>query len=154
MADERSQAERWVGFAAGIVAPVTVLSALLFYFGYVSSRSRYDYFGIEVDTIGLSTRDYVMRSPQPLLVPLLVLTLGAAGVLLLHNAVRVRINAARGTPRAQRQERIISWTQLAGATLLVIGVLALLGYSLIGHLSYYALFTPALLGLGAAVLGY
>jgi hypothetical protein len=154
MADERSQAERWVGFAAGIVAPVTVLSALLFYFGYVSSRSRYEYFGIEVDTIGLSTRDYVMRSPQPLLVPLLVLTLGAAGALLLHNAVRVRINAARGTPRAQRQERIIAWIQLAGATVLVIGVLALLGYSLIGHLSYYALFTPALLGLGAAVLGY
>jgi hypothetical protein len=74
MADERTQAERWISFAAGIVTPVTLLSALLFYFGYVSARSQYEYFGIDVDTIGLSTRDYVMRSPQPLLVPLLVIT--------------------------------------------------------------------------------
>ena len=88
MADERSQAERWVSFAAGIVAPVTLISALLFYFGYVSARSQYAYFGIDVDTIGLSTQDYVMRSPQPLLVPLLVITLLAvAGVVLLHNAI-------------------------------------------------------------------
>ena len=71
MADERSPAERWVSFAAGIVAPVTLISGLLFYFGYVSARSQYEYFGIDVDTIGLSTQDYVMRSPQPLLVPLL-----------------------------------------------------------------------------------
>ncbi len=75
MADQRSQAERWVSFAAGIVTPVTLITALLFYFGYVSARSQYEYFGIDVDTIGLSTQDYVMRSPQPLLVPLLVLSL-------------------------------------------------------------------------------
>jgi hypothetical protein len=74
MADEQSRAERWVSLAAGIVAPVTLSTALLFYFGYVSARSQYEYFGIDVDTIGLSTQDYVMRSPQPLLVPLLVLT--------------------------------------------------------------------------------
>ena len=41
MADERSQAERWISFVAGIITPVTLLSALLFYFGYVSSRSQY-----------------------------------------------------------------------------------------------------------------
>ena len=64
-----------MSFAAGIVAPITVVGALLFYFGYVSARAQYEYFGIDVDTIGLSTQDYVMRSPQPLLVPLLVLTL-------------------------------------------------------------------------------
>ena len=84
MADERSQAERWVSFAAGIVTPVTLITALLFYFGYVSARSQYEYFGIDVDTVGLSTQDYVMRSPQPLLVPLLVLTLLAVAGLLLH----------------------------------------------------------------------
>jgi hypothetical protein len=154
MADDRSQAERWVSFATGIIAPVTVLSALLFYFGYVSSRAQYEYFGIEVDAIGLSTRDYVMRSPQPLLVPLLVLTLGAVGGLMLHNAVRRRIDAARDTPQAARLERAITLARLAGAAVLVVGVIFLLGYSLIGHLPYYALFTPVLIGLGAAVLGY
>src|ERR1700729_1167863 len=86
--------EQWVSTGATIVAPVTVLGALLFYFGYVSSRSQYAYFGVDVDTIGLSTQDYVIRSPQPLLVPLLVLTLAGAGILMLDAAVRRRTASA------------------------------------------------------------
>jgi hypothetical protein len=146
MADERSQAERWISFAAGIVAPVTLLSALLFYFGYVSARTQYEYFGIDVDTIGLSTQDYVMRSPQPLLVPLLVLTLLAVAGLLLHKAIRGRVTA--GSARTVRQVRV-------GVILaLVLGVVGLLAYPLIGQLPYYALFVPLLIGLAAAALAY
>ncbi|MEU4290318.1 hypothetical protein AB0E63_19020 [Kribbella sp. NPDC026596] len=141
MADERSQAERWVSFATGIVAPVTLISALLFYFGYVSSRSQYAYFGIDVDTIGLSTQDYVMRSPQPLLVPLLVITLLAVAGLLLHNAIHP---TASGVRRA---------AQLA-VVVLVLGVAGLLAYPLIGSLPYYALIVPAVIGLAAAALAY
>src|SRR5215217_2624940 len=87
MADERSQAERWISFAAGIVTPVTLVSALLFYFG------------IDVDTIGLSTQDYVMRSPQPLLVPLLVITLLAVAALLIHNAIHPTPTGVRRAAR-------------------------------------------------------
>jgi hypothetical protein len=141
MADERSQAERWVSFAAGIVTPVTLISALLFYFGYVSSRSQYAYFGIDVDTIGLSTQDYVMRSPQPLLVPLLVITLLAVAGLLLHHAIHP---TASGVRRASRLAVVV----------LVLGVAGLLAYPLIGHLPYYALVVPAVIGLAAAALAY
>lgn len=141
MADERSQAERWVSFAAGIITPVTLISALLFYFGYVSSRSQYEYFGIDVDTIGLSTQDYVMRSPQPLLVPLLVITLLAVAGLLLHNAIHP---TATGVRRAA----------LVAVVVLVLGVAGLLAYPLIGHLPYYAMVVPAVIGLAAAALGY
>ena len=105
MADQRSQAERWISFAAGIVTPVTLITALLFYFGYVSARSQYEYFGIDVDTIGLSTQDYVMRSPQPLLVPLLVLSLLAVAGLLLHNAIQPRAGLDRGTAGPARGHR-------------------------------------------------
>src|SRR3954452_16350690 len=94
MADERSQAERWVSFAAGIVTPITLLSALLFYFGYVSARSQYEYFGVDVDTIGLGTQDYIMRSPQPLLTPLLVFAAVGAGSVAVHATVRRRIHPA------------------------------------------------------------
>jgi hypothetical protein len=45
------------------------VKALPFYFGYVSARAQYAYFGVDVDVLGLGTRDYVMRSPQGLLVP-------------------------------------------------------------------------------------
>ncbi|MGW7680017.1 hypothetical protein ACWGID_04710 [Kribbella sp. NPDC054772] len=141
MADERSQAERWVSFAAGIITPVTLLSALLFYFGYVSARSQYEYFGIDVDTIGLSTQDYVMRSPQPLLVPLLVITLLAVAALLLHNAIRPTAVTVR---RAARVTVVV----------LILGVAALLAFPLLRHLPYYALIVPAVIGLSAAALAY
>ncbi len=143
MAEQRSQAERWVSFAAGIVTPVTLISALLFYFGYVSARSQYEYFGIDVDTIGLSTQDYVMRSPQPLLVPLLVLTLFAVAGVLLHNAIRARAGLV-----AVRRAR------LAAILVLAVGVLGLLLYPILGELAYYALVVPLVIGLAAAALAY
>src|SRR5690242_13007705 len=121
MAGERSQAERWVSFAAGIVAPVTLLSGLLFYFGYVSARAQYEYFGIDVDTVGLGTQDYVMRSPQPLLVPLLALALLAVAALLLHNVIRNHLALA-----ALRRARIVA------IAVLVVGILGLLAHPFIG----------------------
>jgi hypothetical protein len=141
MPDERSQAERWVSFAAGIVAPVTLVSGLLFYFGYVSARSQYEYFGIDVDTIGLSTQDYIMRSPAPLLVPLLVLTLLAVAALLIHHAIRPTVTAVR------------RGSQVA-VLVLVLGVAGLLAYPLIGRVPYYALIIPVVIGLSAATLAY
>ena len=141
MGDDRSQLERWVSFAAGIVAPVTLLSALLFYFGYVSARSQYEYFGIDVDTIGLSTQDYVMRSPQPLLVPLLGITLLAVAGLLLHNALHP-------TPTALRRAARIA------VLILILGAIGLLAYPVIGGIPYYALIVPAVIGLSAAALAY
>lgn len=141
MADERSQVERWISFAAGIVTPVTLVSALLFYFGYVSARSQYRYFGIDVDTIGLSTQDYVMRSPQPLLVPLLVITLLAVAALLIHNAIHP-------TPTGVRRAARIA------VLVLVVGVAGLLAYPLIGGIDYYAMIVPAVIGLSAATLAY
>jgi hypothetical protein len=141
VADEQSQLERWVTFATRIVAPVTLISGLLFYFGYVSARAQYEYFGIDVDTIGLRTQDYVMRSPQPLLVPLLGITLLAVAGLLLHNAIQP-------TATTIRRAKIVT------ITLLLLGVLGLIGYPLLGHLPYYALVVPAVIGLAAATLGY
>ncbi|TCO35730.1 hypothetical protein EV652_101615 [Kribbella steppae] len=141
MADEQSQIERWVSFAGKFLPPVTLITALLFYFGYVSARSQYEYFGIDVDTIGLSTQDYVMRSPQPLLVPLLVITLLAVAGLLLHNAIHPTETGVRRAARAT-------------VGLLLFGVAALLAFPLIGHLPYYALFVPGVIGLASATLAY
>jgi hypothetical protein len=141
MADEQSQLERWVSFATKFVPPITLVSALLFYFGYVSARSQYEYFGIDVDTIGLSTQDYVMRSPQPLLVPLLVITLLTVAGLLLHNAIHPTETGVRRAARAT-------------VVLLLLGVAGLLAYPLIGHLPYYAMVVPGVIGLAAATLAY
>ena len=172
MTDDRpssTQLEQWVSIATTIVAPVTVLGALLFYFGYVSSASEYAYFGINVDTIGLSTQDYIMRSPQTLLVPLLVLTLASAGFLMLNAAVRGRIaataarsadaaNAAKpGANPAQHVEHIrhmIQMSRFIGLAVLSVGVVLLFTYSYVRNWAFYGLVTPLLIGLGAAIIAY
>jgi hypothetical protein len=161
--------EQWVSIGATIVAPATVLSALLFYFGYVSSRAQYAYFGIDVDTIGLSTQDYIMRSPQPLLVPLLVLTLLTAGFLTLNSAIRQLIasvvtraakdanTADPGAHPMQHVERIrqmVQWSRFFGLAMLTVGVVLLFIYAWVRGWALYALVTPLLIALGAALVAY
>ena len=161
-----SQLEQWLSLGATIVAPVTILGALLFYFGYVSSASEYAYFGINVDTVGLSTQSYIMRSPQTLLVPLLVLTLISAGFLTLNSAVRRRITSAvadaAGTAEAdagpaQRVRRIRHRAQrsvIGGLALLSVGIVLLFTYSYMRDWAFYGLVTPLLIGCGAAIIAY
>jgi hypothetical protein len=143
------QLERWIRSGATIIAPATALSALLFYFGYVSARSQYEYFGIDVDTIGLGTQDYIMRSPQPLLAPLLVLTLVGAGVFALHAATRRRIAAA-----AAGVLRVARALSIAGLALLGAGVSLLVIYIQLRDWALYNLVTPLLIALGAALTAY
>jgi hypothetical protein len=149
MADEApppGQLERWIRSSATIIAPATALSALLFYFGYVSARSQYEYFGIDVDTIGLGTQNYIMRSPQPLLAPLLALTLIGAGALTLHSTIRKR--SARAGRRLARAFLI------AGLATLTAGVILLLIYTQVRDWPLYNLLTPLLIALGAALTAY
>lgn len=152
------QVERWLGVLTSVIAPATVLSGLLFYFGYVSSRAQYEYFGVDVDTIGLSTQDYVMRSPQPLLVPLLVLTVLAVLALLAHATISRRIFAPDaedgGPPRLDRDRRLARRTVLTGLAVLVGGMVLLLCYPYLREWPLFALVTPVLIGSGAALAGY
>ncbi|HEV7898365.1 MAG TPA: hypothetical protein VGP31_11035 [Planosporangium sp.] len=164
-----SQIVRWVSSWATVIAPASLLSALLFYFGYVSSRSQYEYFGIDVDTIGLGTQDYIMRSPQPLLLPLLVLTLAGAAFLTLHTAVVNWITAAvtgaegereptkrdarsrKRTAYLQRTARVVTGVGLA---LLGVGVVLLFAYTLVRDWTLYNLVTPLLFTIGAGLVAY
>lgn len=152
------QFERWARSAATVIAPATVVSTVLFYFGYVSARSQYEYFGIDVDTIGLGTQDYIMRSPQPLLVPLLVLALAGIGLLALLSTTR-RWVAAAGRPEAsvrwvRRVRRLIRGCLAAGVVLLGAGIVLVLDYAWLRGWPLYPLVTPVLLGLGSALLAY
>jgi hypothetical protein len=157
------QIEHWVSLVGTIAAPVTVVGAVLFYFGYVSSAAEYAYFGINVDIIGLSTQDYIMRSPQTLLAPLLALTLVSATFLTLNAAVRTRITravadvaevAVPGVSRVQRTSRVIQASRISGTALLAVGVVMLFSYPYMRDWALYGLVTPLLIGIGAAVVAY
>ncbi|MHA7132962.1 hypothetical protein [Oerskovia turbata] len=133
-----------------VVAPVTLVTAILFYFGYVSSRAQYLYFGIDVDLLGFSTQDFVMRSPQPLLVPMLaVLVLGA--VLVLVDAALRRRMSTSGTDTGRAWARALA---ASGGVVLTLGVALLVAYTALGDWALYPLVTPLVIGAGAGLLAY
>ena len=152
MADESksSQFERYLSLGASVVAPITIISALLFYFGYVSSRAQYKYFGVDVDTIGLSTQDYVMRSPQPLLVPLLVLVMIAVALVALH----LWVTAWLGRARPERARIVTHRALYIGLVILAAGITLIILYSVLADWPYYNLVTPIIVAVGAGVVAY
>jgi heme/copper-type cytochrome/quinol oxidase subunit 2 len=152
LADESktSQFERYLSLGASVVAPITIISALLFYFGYVSSRAQYAYFGVDVDTIGLSTQDYVMRSPQPLLVPLLVLIMIAVALVALH----LWVTAWLGRARPERARIVTHRALYIGLVILAAGITLIILYPVLADWPYYNLVTPIIVAVGAGVVAY
>jgi uncharacterized membrane protein (DUF485 family) len=148
MADEGSRFEQLVRIGGSVIAPATLLSALLFYFGYVSSRAQYDYFGVDVDTIGLSTQDYVMRSPQSLLVPLLASLVIGAVAMAVHLPVRRR---ALANPEYRS---VVRKGVAVGIAVMAIGIVLLFLYFLIGSWTYYHLVTPTVIAVGGSLTAY
>jgi hypothetical protein len=61
---------KWLGVIAGQAA---LLSALLFYVGWVRTQSLLRHFGLDNDIIHLSWNDYILRSPN-VVIPALTLT--------------------------------------------------------------------------------
>jgi hypothetical protein len=144
--------ERLVESGKAVIPPLTLLSALLFYFGYVSARSQYEYFGVDVDTIGLGTQDYIMRSPQPLLTPLLVVAAAGAGSVAAHAAVRRRIDAPASARTAVRLRRLGRCAQVAGVLGLAGGLLLLAAYAFLRDWPLYGLVTPLLIAAGGTLV--
>jgi hypothetical protein len=72
---------------ASIGANVTVLTALLIYFGWRRSETQARVLGIDESILGMSTRDYVVRSVGPLLAPLVVVGTAGLGWLWVHAAI-------------------------------------------------------------------
>ncbi len=170
MADDDPELPRVVqtlSSISSVVAPLSLVSALLFYFGYAAARAQYRYFGIDVDTIGLGTQDFVMRSPQVLLAPLLALLLLGLLTVAGHAAVRRRVTRAQAVGERDEPEAVaraalaLRRIGRAGRALLAtgyglvaVGALLLVGYPLVGQRVAYSLVTPLLMAAGAALVGY
>lgn len=131
-----------------VVAPATLVTALLFYFGYVSARAYFAYFGLDVDTLGYTTQEFVMRAPQPLLVPVLLLLLSTAGLTWLSSRIRTRLQSADPQP----VRRALAATRWIGGGLVSLGLVMLLAYPALGTWDFYPLLTPALLAAGSGLL--
>ena len=114
---------RWIGVAGLFVAPTTVITAVCYFFGYVSTRKYFAYFGVDSDAIGFSTSDYVVRSISVLYAAILVLLL--AWAVLLWAAAYLRGVASNGQ-RARLLHRLAWAAILVGALGAVRGVVGVL----------------------------
>ncbi|GAB2837952.1 hypothetical protein ACFQ0P_13550 [Microbacterium insulae] len=142
--------EKWMGFLSSFVAPLTLVTALLFYFGYVSTREFFRYFGIDVDLIGLSSQEFVMRSPGALFVPVMVLLLLAAGLMVAHR--RMRRHIERVEPDDRR--RLIAGLAWTGIGFLLAGLVLAFVEPLLADWAWGQLLTPLFLAVGAGLAAY
>ncbi|MBF4481079.1 hypothetical protein [Rhodococcus rhodochrous] len=105
----------WVGLLAGIVAPTTLLTGLCYYFGFVSARAYFAYFGVDTGAFGFTTADYVLRSVS-VLHPALVSFLAVACVAFWVRTYGLRL-VRRG--RQRRVVRHAGWSAIGVGVLLV-----------------------------------
>jgi hypothetical protein len=70
-----------------IGSPLALVTALLFYFGWVRSQAEANAFGADLSVFAMSTQELVLRSIDGLFVPAMFLLLAALAGLRLHRAL-------------------------------------------------------------------
>jgi hypothetical protein len=106
---------------AAVVAPVTLLTSVAFYFGWSRVAAFDAYFGLDPGVVGYSTRDYVLDSLDPLLLPVVVVLVCLIAIGFAH-ALANRAHDAGRRPAAVR--RLAGGSLLAGGAMFVVGALA------------------------------
>jgi hypothetical protein len=81
--------------AAAVVPPVTVITATLFWYGYVATRARFLYFGVYLDMAGLSTQRLLLYGVETTYPVAALLLLAVLLALAAHLAVRWWLESAR-----------------------------------------------------------
>jgi hypothetical protein len=110
--------------AGSILGPVTVLTALMFYFGLLHAFWFFGTFGVDYTVFGLTTQDYLIRSADGLFVPLTVLA--SIGLLVLwgYRLLSVRLGEARRLAAAPVVITVLAAFGVALLAVAVIGVVA------------------------------
>ncbi|WP_067464079.1 hypothetical protein [Actinomadura macra] len=138
---------RLVEVAGRVLASTGVLTAILYYFGYVRQRALFDYFGVDLGAVGFSTTDYLVLSAGPVFSPLASLAVFSVGLLIAHHLL---LQLMKGAGRRWRQA-VCASLAVTGFCMLTIGAISLhrLGDAITGpYLS------PAALGGGTVLLEY
>lgn len=134
---------------SSVVAPTTLLTAVLFYFGWNYSYWFFDHFGVDISLVGLTTQDYMMRSVDALFVPMVVLL--SAGLLLLWVHAGVAPGFFDGREGPARARTAVAVLGGLGLVLFSIGMAAVFVPALKGT---YHLFYPVSLGAGTLLMLY
>jgi len=100
-----------------VIPPVTLLTALAYWFGWTLTNTRAAYFGIDQSTLGYTAQDYLLRSADAAFVPVVTLLLTTLCLIGLHRVTGGLIRHGVGI-------RVLRRAALAA---LVLGLIALAG---------------------------
>ena len=110
---------------SAIVAPVTLLTAIAFYFGWARVQAFDAYFGLNAGTVGYSTRDYVLNSLNALFVPVVVVLVALLALALAHAYIgHVHRTGRRSAATLRRLSEVLL---VCGALLLLVGGFGVFG---------------------------
>lgn len=131
-----------------VVAPTTLLTSLLLFFGASHAAVYYDQFGVHTSLLDLTTQDYLQRSLDGLFVPMAVLACAGLLVLWGHAVLRARLVAGY-TPRTLRV--LVPVLAVTGLGLALAGLSAVFAWTAIGG---YLAVAPLCLASGVLLLVY
>jgi hypothetical protein len=137
-----------VNLLGTVVAPTTLLTSLLFYFGWSHAYYFYDYFGVNSTLLGLTTRDYVQKAVDGLFVPMMVAACVGLLALWAHSLLRALPVGSR--PRALR---LIAGVAAAGLVLAIGGFWSVFAVTALRHW-LYGTAAPLSLAFGVLLLVY
>lgn len=140
-----SQLVRMVG---AIVAPTTLLTSLLFFFGWSRAYWFYDYFGVHSTLLGLTSQDYVQQSLDGLFVPLTIVACVVLVALWVHTVLRSRL-AAGASPRLLRV--LLPALAAGGLVLTAAGLWSVVATTVLNR---YLAAAPISLAVGVVLLVY
>lgn len=135
--------------AAGLVlAPASLLTALLFYFGWTFTNARALYFGIDPSAFGYTTQDYLLRSVDPIFIPLGALLVVAVSIVSLHSVLVRRLGDVR---RRRLRTLVIAGLASIGCASFTAGLCGVVTGSVLGETF---LVTPLTLAFGLGAMVY
>jgi hypothetical protein len=137
---------RLVAILGAVVAPTTLLTALLYYFGWSHAYWFFHYFGVDSSLLGFTSTDYLMRSVDALFVPMTVAA--TAGLLLIwgHVILRARLSASS---RRRARRVLLPAAAVAGGGLAAGGLASVFTRTV---LSDHLVAAPLSLGVGVLLL--
>jgi hypothetical protein len=130
--------------------PLTIVTALMVYFGWQRSDVQASFMGLDVSLFGFSTQDYVLQSISTLYVPLLAAAALALGCLALHQRVEAGLARPAARPTLRTAGRVALGAGLLAAAAAVVAANA---YRDRGPL-VLPLVLPLALAAGTAVAAY